>query len=107
MEKIVITFATAKSGVSPYLDFNSPQAAVVEVTTGPVRGLLFIDTREDEVGFFLNFLHVDEETGRPYQWVSDDPCLLWADAIGELANLAARVGTSGFFTWLSSAHQVA
>lgn len=109
MEKIVITFATAKS-VTPVLNFNSAQAAVVEITTGPMKGLLFVDSssEEPEIGFFLNFLVIDGDSGQPSQWCGRDPVgLEIAEAVGELACLAYKAGTSEFFAWLSRAVQIA
>jgi hypothetical protein len=101
MEKIVITFATAKSGASPYLDFNSPQAAVIEITTGPMQGLLFIDTQEEEPGYFINFLTIEEDTGHAHQWVAIDGEMYYPDAIGALATMAMQVGEHEFFRWMA------
>lgn len=100
MEKLVITFASAKSG-TPGLDFNSPQAAVIEITTGPMQGLLFIDTKEEEPGYFLNFLTIEEDTGHAHQWIADDGDMEYSAAIGTLAAMAMEVGEPEFFRWMA------
>lgn len=100
MEKLVITFATAKS-ISPALNFNSPQAAVIEITTGPMQGLLFIDTQEEEPGYFINFITIEEDTGHAHWWAAVDGEMEYSAAIGALAAMAMEVGEPEFFRWMA------